>query len=53
MMTISIVLAMFADFLDRAFGFGRTHAAGRLVQQQQLRLGDQRHADFEQRHVAV
>ena len=42
-----------ADFRDRALGLRRTHAAGRLVEQQQSRLGDQRHSDLEQRHVAV
>src|SRR6516162_11770951 len=35
---------------DCTFGFGRAHAAGRLVKQQQPRLGDQGHADLEQRH---
>ena len=43
----------FADFGNRALGFRRAHAAGRLIEQQQLRFGDQRHADLEQRHVAV
>ena len=42
-----------ADLLDRALGLGRAHAAGRLVEQQQPRLGNHRHADLEQRHVAV
>ena len=41
------------DFLHGALGLRRTHAAGRLVEQKQLRLGDQRHADLEQRHVAI
>ena len=43
----------FADFRNCALGFGRAHAAGRLIEQQQLRLGDQRHADLEQRHIAI
>ena len=42
-----------ADLGDRALGFCRAHAAGRLVEQQQLRVGDQRHADLEQRHIAI
>src|SRR5262245_46116557 len=43
----------FADLVDRALGFGRAHAAGRLVEQEQVRLGDQRHADLQECHVAV
>ena len=43
----------FADFCDRAFGFSRAHAAGRLVEQQQPRLGNQRHPDLEQRDIAI
>src|SRR5947209_8580719 len=42
-----------ANLRDRAFRFGGAHPAGRLIEQQQSRLGNQRHADFEQRHVAV
>ena len=53
MITMSIGARELADFLDRALGLGRAHAAGRLVEQQQARLGNQRHADLEQRHVAI
>ena len=35
MMTMSIVARQLADFLDRALGLRRAHAAGRLVEQQQ------------------
>src|SRR5262249_37847878 len=42
-----------ADLLYGALGLGRRHAASRLVEQQELRLGDERHADLEQRDVAV
>ena len=42
-----------ANLADRPLGLGRAHAAGRLVEQQQPRRGNQRHADLEQRDVAV
>src|SRR4029078_10236296 len=42
-----------ADLRNRALSFRRAHAAGRLVEQEQLRVGDQGHADLEQRHSAV
>ena len=53
MMTMSIDARKLADLADRALGLGRAHAAGRLVEQQQPRRGNQRHADLEQRDVAV
>src|SRR5215210_1800435 len=46
-------LGEFADFADGAVGLGRAHAASRLVQQQQPRLRDHCHADFQQRHVTM
>src|SRR5262245_64747604 len=42
-----------ADLCDRTFGFRRAHTACRLIEQQQLRVGDERHPDLEQRHIAV
>src|SRR6516162_7460298 len=42
-----------ADVFDCAFRLRWAHAAGRLVEQQQARFGDERHADLEERHVAV
>src|SRR5215831_2767080 len=41
------------DLRGRTFGLGRTHAAGWLVEQEQPWLGDQRHADLEQSHIAI
>src|SRR5262245_14479852 len=43
----------FADLANCALGLGRAHAAGRFVEQQQARLRDHSHADFEQGDVAV
>src|SRR5262245_17997965 len=42
-----------ADFCDGTFGLRRRHATGRLVEEKELRLGDERHADLEQGDVAV
>src|SRR5712691_10531415 len=42
-----------ADLADRALGFGRAHAAGRFVEQKEPRRRDERHADLEQRDVAI
>src|SRR3569833_1925476 len=42
-----------ADADDCAFGLRRTHAAGRLIEQEQLGLGNQRHAALEQGRVAI
>src|SRR4029079_19582924 len=42
-----------SDLGSRALSLRRAHAAGRLVEQEQLRVGDQGHADLEQRHIAV
>src|SRR5260370_1685643 len=42
-----------ADFRNRALGLAGAHSAGRLVEQKQPRVRDQRHADLEQRHIAV
>ena len=52
-MTMSIARASSRIFADRALGFSRAHAAGRLVEQEEPRLRDQRHADLEQRDVAI
>src|SRR6266849_4344814 len=41
------------DFRNSALGLARAHAAGRLVEQKQARLRDQRHPDLKQRHIAV
>jgi hypothetical protein len=38
---------------DHALGFGHAHAGQRLVEQQHLRLGGQRHRDFELALFAV
>src|SRR5262245_11259841 len=46
-------LRQFADLADRALGLRRAHAAGRLVEQEEARRGDQRHADLEQRDVTI
>ena len=53
MMMMSIARASSLDLGDRTLGLARAHAAGRLIEQQQPRLRDQRHADLEQRDVAV
>src|SRR5436190_774411 len=42
-----------AYFCDCPLGLGRTHPAGRLIEEKKTRLRDQRHADLKQRHVAV
>src|SRR5216117_3593672 len=41
------------DFLHRTLGFGRAHAADRLIEQQQPRLLGEGDADLEKRDVAV
>src|SRR5581483_5248703 len=41
------------DLLHGAVGLRRRHAAGRLVEQQEPRLRNERHADLEQGHVAI
>ena len=46
-------LRKLADLDSRALGFGGAHAASRFIEQQQFGLGRDRHADFEQRDIAV